>query len=216
MNQNFFKYSNFLLYSSGLIANKNFIKFNLNVIQDLSEFDLDQFPTFKNYFIKTYNYELDKLGILQNLKKTAEETGNNFNIHPFSFIHDKEYILSKQFEIIKHCEVLTSDYNYSRLFYFEFSVGLNLDDYLEKVLKSKSHFLIKYDLFSNQEIEIKLSVIQRLVISFLSEGYSMKEIFAGIRFQKILPPIKSSKLYYSIMMNEIVPLIYWGFIIPKS
>jgi len=71
MNQNFFKYSNFLLYSSGLIANKNFIKFNLNVIQDLSEFDLDQFPTFKNYFIKTYNYELDKLGILQNLKKNG-------------------------------------------------------------------------------------------------------------------------------------------------
>lgn len=213
MLKNQFRYSNFLLYTSGLTRDKDFFYSEINYRDRIDDLNLDSFPTFKKYFNETFLYELHKSLNLNNWMNEAKIN----TIEPLSYLSRKKSLLKIEFIVVKDCEIYKANYEFDRIMYFEFSKGIDLDDYFEKVIKVESYYMFKFDFLSKQDIEIKLNKIQRLIIGLIKgNSVPLGDLISYVTSGDLIPGIKWSRYHKIFVLNQLIPLIYWGFIIPKN
>jgi hypothetical protein len=211
MLKNQFKYSNFLLYASGLTKEKYFLNSEIDFEKKISQVNVDYYPRFKEYFNQISQFELQKN---YRINKWANQNQANL-LEPLSYLTKKKEILKSQFKIINECEIYKINYALDRLMYFEFSKGFDLDDYLEKVIKVDSTYIFKLDMLSRQDIELRLNKVQRLFLGLIRENViPLGDIITYVVSGDLIPEIKWNPYHKNLVLKELIPLIYWGFIIP--
>lgn len=207
-----FNYSNFLLYHSGLFT-VDIALMNVSELEAiLSDLDIERYPIFSKYFHETLNYEKSKLNNY-NLQSNVSipNSANGLKLYLNKNIYNTALYLSIDSE---YYEV---NYQFDKLLYFEFFKNVLLDDYMEKHLKRKSYFIVKYDLLSNQEIELRLNLIQKFLIKIIKNNpYPIGDILNSIISNNLIPNISLERHHKNFLFNELKPLIYWGFFISKK
>ncbi|MBU3662201.1 MAG: hypothetical protein FGM41_03260 [Bacteroidetes bacterium] len=178
----------------------------------LADLDIKRYPTFYKYFHETLNYEKRKFLNYNFLnRESLLNNDNRLKLYLSKNVVDTVFHLNTD---IQQYEV---NYQFDRLLYFEFSENVFLDDYMENYLKRKSYFIVKYDSISGQEIELRLSLIQKFLLSIIRDNpFPIGVIFNSIISNNLIPNIRLKRHHKTLLLNELKPLIYWGFLISKE